>query len=391
MTLKNRIIQLDLDIMCDNGTYEHDDLQDYIKRRLKGTGATAVYVQVGSEDFATLGNDSDRMADTVMFDPGQSLGATVLCADIFKDAVAIIRRLLPSCRILAWSPTLYNAFLMHDNATVKATLAGNDENMVWYRRASPFSVKTHERLIAFYEALGQCSESLDGIMYQDDLLLSNWEDVSVDAIKVMTARYGLKDTCDSALNDFLDDDDNVQNQDWKRYKTAVLDGLSKTMFEAFRRGYQKAFPVLFEAREALASTRLICGRDYYDSAVLDNDSVTGDWYGQSLDTALDLYEHVVIMAYYNMSEGGNSASAKAMTWLQALARKAISVANRNGRQRSDRLIFKLQSVLWEGKDDVIIPAATLKKQVLALQQAGAMGVGFYPALQGKAHFDISTL
>ena len=391
MTIANRIIQLDLDIMCDNGTYDHSALEHYITRCLKETGVTAVYVQVGSENFSTLGSDRDRTADALLFDPGPALDAKVLCPGIFNAAVSIIRGLLPSCRILAWAPTLYSAFLMKNNSAVKATASSDEEDAVWYRRASPFSALTHTRLVAFYEALGRCSEALDGVMYQDDLLLSNWEDVSTDGLKALVVRYGLRDTSDDALTDFLNDDDNEQNQDWKRYKTAVLDTLSSEMFEAFKRGYQQAFPERFAERESKPETRLIWGRDYYDDAVLARDHVTGEWYGQNLDTALNLYDHVVIMAYYNMSRGGNPAVAGATRWLRKLAREAIAVANSEGRQRSGRLIFKLQSVLWRDGGDVAIPAATLKKQVRVLQAAGATGIGFYPALDKASLFDMSAL
>lgn len=396
MNVATRVMQIDLDVMCygDGEGYDYNDLKDYIRARLEGSGANVVYVQVFSENFDNIANDRDRMADYLLFDPGHSLGANVMNANIFKAGVQIIRELLPGSRILVWTPSIYNAFLMTDNTVVKATEEAESENCVWYRRASPFSELTHTRLATFFEALGQASEALDGVMFQDDLLLSNWEDVSDKGVELLVARYGLTDTSDDALNDFLNDDENTQNQDWRRYKTQALDQLSREMFDAFRRGYQQAFPERFAQREQSDSTRLLFARDYYDAAVLYRDAVTGEWYAQNLDTALDLYDQVVVMSYFNMSAGGDPASDDAMSWLRNLAQTAIAIADSNGRQRSYKLVFKLQSVCWSyysSGEDYTIPAAVLSQQVQALVDAGAKGVGFYPALQGSAHFDMSAL
>lgn len=392
MNVANRVMQIDLDVMCygDGDGYDYDDLKDYIEARLKGSGANVVYVQVFSENFDNMASDRNRMADYLLFDPGHSLGANVMNAHIFKVGVQIIRELLPDSRILVWSPSIYNAFLMHDNTVVKSTQASESENCLWYRRASPFDELTHTRLATFFEALGQSSEALDGVMLQDDLLLSNWEDVSDKGIKLLVDRYGLTDTSDDALDDFLSDDENEQNQDWRRYKARVLDEFSREMFEAFRRGYQQAFPERFAQREQSDSTRLLFARDYYDAAVLYRGAATGEWYAQDIDTALDLYDHVTVMSYFNMSVGGDPASDDALSWLRSLAETAIDIADSQGRQRSHKLIFKLQSVCWSG-EGCTIPADVLRRQCQTLIEAGAQGIGFYPALQGDAHFDMATL
>lgn len=396
MNVTNRVMQIDLDIMCygDGDGYDYDDLKDYIHTRLEGSGANVIYVQVFSEDFASIASDRDRMADYLLFDPGHSLGANVMNAHIFTVAVKIIRELLPESRILVWAPSIYNAFLMSGNTVVKATEQAEDENCVWYRRASPFNELTHSRLSTFFEALGQASDALDGVMFQDDLLLSNWEDVSDKGVECLVSRYGLTRTDDDTLHSLLDDDDDASNQDWRRYKTQALDDLSREMFAAFSRGYQSAFPERFAAREQNESTRLLCARDYYDAAVLYRDAVTGEWYAQNLDTALDLYDHVVVMSYFNMSENGDPASQAALAWLQNLAKTAIAIADSDGRQRSSKLVFKLQSVCWSyysNGDDYTIPAAVLQQQAQALISVGAKGIGFYPALQDEAHFDMSAL
>ena len=391
----DRAIQIDLDIMCYGGGdgYDYGDLKDYIRSRLDNSGANIVYVQVFSENFENISADKDRMADYLLFDPGRGLNANVMNAHIFKAGVKIIRELLPNSRILVWTPSIYSAFLMEGNTVIKATEEAERDNGMWYRRASPFDALTHTRLAAFFEALGQSSEELDGIMFQDDLLMSNWEDISEKGIQTMVQRYGLVDTDDDSLNEFLNNDEDEKNQDWRRYKVQVLDDLSKEMFAAFRRGYQSAFPARFAMREKNDATRLLSARDYYDAAILSRDAVTGDWYGQDVDTALDIYDQVVVMAYPNMCTGAAPASKAALSWLKQLATTGIAIANRNGKQRAHKLIFKLQSVCWSyypDGEDYIIPAAVLQQQIKTLTDAGATGVGFYPALEGNAHFNMTS-
>lgn len=398
MSVAKRIIQIDVDKMCEGDSFYYDCLYDYLLERLGGSGANVVYVQVFSEDLSKIAEDKDRMADYLLFDPGHSLQANVINKDIFKTAVKMIREILPESRILVWTPSIYNAFLMPGNTIIEATQKGVQENNMWYRRASLFSELTHTRLADFFEALGQSSEELDGVMYQDDLMMSNWEDVSKQGIEQLVARYGLTDTDDASLSEFLNNDESTQNQDWRRYKTQLLDDLSREMFEAFRRGYQQAFPDRFAQREQQESTRLIVARDYYDAAVLYRDGATGEWNSQNLDTALDIYDHVVIMSYYHMSTGGEPNSDGAFAWLKNLVETAIAIANSNGRQRSDRLIFKLQSECWNYFPDnegecggYLVPAEILQRQAKALIEAGATGIGFYPAPVEVSHFDMSTL
>ena len=396
MTIKYRVIQLDLDEKAKDNISDNE-LREYIQEKVAHTGANYIYVQISSED--NPGGDN-KTSDRLLFDATQYVpNARLLDPHIFGKAVQMIREVAPESRILAWAPTLYSAFLIDDEGdTVQASEDGKGE-CNWYKRATPFAEKTRSRLNAFFNALGHCTEELDGVMFQDDLILSDWEDISEAGRRLLNERYGLAAADDKRLNDFLSEEDSsgddfANNRDWHQYKTSTLDNLSLELFEAFKDGYREAFPARFEARQRNDHSRLKCGRDYYSAAVTDRSNDMGDWFGQNIDTALDIYDHVVIMAYANMDKHLDLDAEDAQDWLKSLVEEANAIANKNGKNRAEKLIFKLQSVIWserEGRDDQPISAETLQKNAQALLSAGAVNIGFYPAFETESSFDLRTL
>lgn len=390
MTTLNRIIQLDID---NRVGFSDKRLRAYIKHRVADTGANFVYLQVSVEK--KRGDGNNRTADTLLFDPAPFIkNAVVEDPHLFVKAVHMIRELVPSCQILAWVPSLYSTFLMDgSNDEVRHATRGNGA-CDWYKRASPFLAQTHTRLKAFFNALGRSTEELDGIMFQDDLLLSDWEDISDAGREVLNSRYHLGGADMAALNTFLEsndegDADYTKNRDWRSYKTAVLDNLSTELFRAFQKGYRDAFPQHFEIRQKSDATKLKCGRDYYSNSILKRNSKIHDWYAQNIDTALDIYDHVVVMVYLNMDTHLDPASPEAASWLKKVAGKAIAIANSNGRVRAHKLVFKLQSMIWT--TGAIISADVLQQNANDLLSMGAVNIGFYPALQGNSYFDMEVL
>ena len=395
MNIKKRIVQLDLDCYKNNIEVEDEELKNYIKGKVKDAGANVVYIQLGSEDRVC---GDYRTSDRLMFDPKPYVGnATVMGGDVFRRAVKITRELIPKCQILAWAPTLYSAFLIDDDSDTVSTAEDYGGCCKWYKRATPFQEETRTRLNAFFYALGRCTDELDGIMFQDDLVLSDWEDISDAGRAVLNNRYGLEYASQPQLYDFLSEQGEnsryfFNNRDWRFYKTSMLDNLSIECFNAFKDGYKSVFPARFRKRQKNKATRLKCARDYYSSAIFSRSGQTGDWFGQNIDTALNLYDHVVVMAYAGMNSDNRYAldSYEVEEWLTRLVKKANRIANSNGRYRANKLVFKLQSIIWDG-DSGGVTADVLKKNVRTLLAAGAVNVGLYPAPELVSRFDLRTL
>ena len=398
MNIEKRVIQLDLDCYKNNNfdiEVDDEELRNYIRGKVKETGANVVYIQLSSEDSVS---GDYRTSDRLMFDPKPYISnAVVMGGDAFKRAVKITRELIPECQILAWAPTLYSVFLIDDDGDTVSTAEAYGGCCKWYKRATPFQEETRTRLRAFFYALGRCTEELDGIMFQDDLVLSDWEDISDAGRAVLNTRYGLAHASQQQLYDFLSEQGEssqyfASNSDWRRYKTSTLDNLSIELFNAFKEGYKAAFPARFEKRQQSEKTRLKCARDYYSSAILSRSGQIGDWFGQNIDTALNLYDHVVVMAYAGMDSDNHCAldSHEVEEWFTRLVQEANRIANSNGRYRANKLVFKLQSIIWDG-DSGGVAADVLKKNVRTLLAAGAVNVGLYPAPELVSRFDLRTL
>lgn len=402
MYTNSRIIQLDLNCLA-NKDFElncsDEDLRNYIKDKIENTGVNFIYLQVSSEDNP---GGNYKTSDRLMFDPYPYINnAQVMSSDIFARAARIIHDITPDCQVFAWAATLCSAFLIDDDNDIVKTAEPDGGTCNWYKRATPFIEQTHARLNSFYYALGRCTEEIDGVMFQDDLILSDWEDISYAGRDVLNGRYGLENADDHQLFDFLSDQDKesghfANSRDWHRYKVSLLDNLSLELFESFKRGYKDAFPTRFAERQQDDDTRLKCGRDYYSSSIINRSQATGDWFGQDIDTALDIYDHVVIMAYAHMDSDGKLALASNETrdWLTHLVRKGNRIANSHGRDRADKLIFKLQSEAWVGSDTQAqgpVPAHVLQDNARALLSAGAVNIGVYPAFEAESRFDMSSL
>ena len=391
-----RAVQLDLDILADDeGVYDRGDLEDHIVDRVVRTRANTVYIQSFIESEVPAEEEYKKNAYALFFNTPRSVKAKVADGRLMADAIRIIKRRVPGCKVLAWAPTLNCAWLTEGHPDNELQ-AAPDAERVWYHRGTPFSQLTHDVLVDMYFALGQSTADLDGVLFQDDMIMSNWEDVSPAGKAILKKLYNLNVDNEDALFDFLDDDDNPKNIEWQRYKTRCLNELSKTLFNAYRDGYKQAFPDQFKQRQSQIGTRLLCARDLYAATIFAADSKSGEWYAQDLDVSLDLYDQVVVMTYYNEEFGyrrGDEriATNKSRRWLNGLAAKAVEVANRDGLIRSDKLIMKLQTVIWGQGDDIPIQHNALKIQARELTRAGIQNLAFYPAMEEASSFNLSTL
>ena len=402
MTFTTRVVQLDLDIMCDSGTYDKDEFKEYVQKRIQGLGVTTVYIQVASENEETLKTDQNKMADSLLFDPGNELKAEVLCATALKYAIDIIYAIDPTIEILAWAPSLYCRFLLQDDNPAIESFDENDP--LWYKRASPFTDKTKDLLTKFFTSLGKVSPHLRGLMFQDDVLMADNEDKSTPAREYIKKTFGIRADNDNVLKNFVEGVDSKKQRAWRRAKVKILDDITLMCYDAFKAGYKTAYPNAYKKRLADPTKKFMVGRDYYDGAVFGREDDTGEWNGQDIDTGLDLYDHVVVMAYYNMVNGNFNDPR---FWLDELACKAIRLANSNNRNRAGKIIFKLQSVYWSGveitkeakivqddtdaEEEPYCEATDLIYQATVLLEAGATCLGVYPALQEKAVFNLETL
>ena len=323
-----KMAQVDLDDLYDR---EQTVLDDNISRLIADLQASR-YNTVALQAFCDL--QGDGIVKSVYFHTDH--------APIKVDVFGYIANRLSQegFRVLAWMPTLSAAWLSADSA--ERIVALPEGNLGWYRRATPFSPKVRAELVALYKDVSMYT-NIDGVLFQDDLFMNDFEDFSPYARRAFLRAYGYELT---AANFHLP---KTQSDLLKLKKTALHD-------------------LTAELKAAVLNNRpqAVFMGNIYAEAVLRPEAER--WFAQSLSQTLADYDYTVIMAYPYMEKQG----ANARTWLRNLA----DSAGVNDPQVNKKVIFKLQKYDWQAKQ--AIGERELSAQIKVLQDCGVKNIAVYP-------------
>jgi biofilm PGA synthesis lipoprotein PgaB len=218
------------------------------------------------------------------------------------------------------------------------------------KRLSPFDPAGRQAILEIYEDLAR-SSSFEGLLFHDDAVLSDFEDVSPAAIAAYVAA-GFPPSI-AAIRRHGD-----VFRRWTDFKTDALIELTQEIAERARQ----------------FRTPLRVARNIYARPLLEPESV--DWFAQDYDRFLKAYDRVVVMAMPLMEGVGASGS-------DGFLRRLVGVAAaRPGGLR--RTVFELQSVDWHDQGAgpagpaSAIPAETLAREMRLLEASGARSFGYYP-------------
>lgn len=214
-----------------------------------------------------------------------------------------------------------------------------------YLRLSPFSAKARLAIEEIYEDLAHHT-SLDGILFHDDAVLTDYEDASDEALKTYEAE-GLAPSIQT-----LRSDDQLTQQ-WTRLKTKTL-----TQFTLQLRNRV----------EAVTGSRVKTARNLFALPVLEPES--SQWFGQNLDDFLRHYDFTAIMAMPLME--GVEADASS-TWIATLV-DAIT-QKPNGLAQT---VFELQTKDWSLPGSPAIDSNLFEQWLNVLQDKGVWHFGYYP-------------
>ena len=325
---KKRIVQLDMDSLYDRNPRQFEaNINQALDRIFRGN-ANTVYLQAFDD------SDGDGDIRSVYF---QNSVAPVK-ADVFDH---VTRRLQGrGFQVFAWLPTLSGQWLTREHPADVVT-AYDVKGKGWYRRATPFSPRVREQLRTMVRELA-LRTPIDGILFQDDLYLNDYEDVSPAARYAFADRFGRELTPDTLR------DPEIRRQ-WTKMKAQALTDLAHDLIGSIRKFRPQA----------------LTARNIYAEAVLNPQAV--EWFAQDYQDYLTTYDYTVIMAYpYMENQGGRAAE-----WLGELASAALK-----DKTNASKVVFKLQNYDWKGNRWV--PRTELSRQIRALQAGGAMHIGFYP-------------
>jgi len=184
--------------------------------------------------------------------------------------------------------------------------------------------------------------NFDGILFHDDGILSDYEDVSPTALSFTKEAWGLPDQFKQLHAS------STMRMAWAQHKTDLINQFTDQLSDRVR----------------IYRPGIKTARNFYALPLLMPDSE--EWYAQSYKSFLTHYDYVAIEAMPFMEEAKNP-----MQWLTKLVETAAKESD--GLQKT---VFELQSVNWKTQEKIAMPVFI--EQLELLKKLGVRHIGYYP-------------
>jgi len=333
-----RVLHVDLDHVYDPDPVQQAHNLDVLVQRVVDMGSVTVFLQAYADP------KGDGLVQSLYF-PNRHLP---MRADLF-NRVAWQLHTRARASVFAWMPVL--SFDL-DPKLPRVTRWDPETGKVspdpdQYQRLSPFDPKVRQMIGEIYQDLASTGNSaIDGVLYHDDALLSDFEDASPAALKAYAAN-GLPSSI-AALRA-----DPAVLQRWTRFKSRYLIDFTNELTAKFR---------------AIRGPQIQTARNLFAEPMLNPGSET--WFAQNLDDFLQTYDWTAPMAMPLM-EGETLKNSNA--WLERLV---ATVKARPG--ALEKTVFELQAKDWRTKAAPDISGTQLAEWMNVLKRQGVTSFGYYP-------------
>ncbi len=327
-----RVAHVDMDYLYDPDPEQTERNIGSLVQRIKDMQINTVYLQAYADP------DGDGNAESLYF-PNRHLP---MRADLFNRVAWQLRK-RAAVRVYAWLPILaYQSPKLDKNWYVQEWRDGKPQTSSHiYTRLSPFNPQARQFVADIYEDLAKHS-SFDGILFHDDGILSDFEDVSPAALEYGKEVWGLSD-------DFnLLHSTPQKRLEWARHKTELLGQFTDEL----------------TSRVRFYRPDIKTARNFYALPLLKPDSE--EWYAQSFKSFLTHYDYVAIEAMPFMEEAENPVQ-----WLTDLVKAATKEPD--GLKKS---VFELQTVNWKNQQK--ISSEVFIEKINLLKKLGVKHLGYYP-------------
>jgi hypothetical protein len=230
------------------------------------------------------------------------------------------------------------------------------------RGFSLFHPDVLKRLEGLFRDLGRYP--IDGILFQDDLILKHNEDFSAEANRAFLKEFGYYPHPDLFYIDPYRSDSGKyfvkaytsQFWTWANWKNRWLMNVAKLLMEA--------------ARES--NPNLKFGINLYYETALDSSNALA-WFSQTLSEALEKnFDYYALMAYHRQTmREQNVEERKAINLMAEVAEKAIRLVG-----DPSKVLMKIQVVDW--KSNEVIPQKEVEKVLAGVLNQGPVSLAFVP-------------
>ena len=326
-----RVAHLDMDYLYDKDAGQTGRNVYAAVQRIKDMHINTVFLQAYADP------DGDGNADALYF-PNRHLPVK---QDLFSW-VAWQLKTIARVKVYAWMPIMAYQGEVPESWYVKEWRDGKAQKTSHiYTRLSPFNPEAREYVAEIYEDLAKYC-NFDGILFHDDGILSDYEDVSPLALSFAKEVWGLPDQFEKLHAT------SGMRMVWARHKTGLINQFTDELADRVR----------------IYRTDMKTARNFYALPLLK--PYSEEWYAQSFSTFLAHYDYVAIEAMPFMEEAKNP-----LQWLTQLVKTAAKQPD--GLKKT---LFELQSVNW--KTDEKIPMPVFIEQLELLKKLGVRHIGYYP-------------
>lgn len=333
-----RAVQVDLDYVYDPDPVQQDKNLAMLVERIQSLGINAVFLQ------AFANPEGDGLARQLYF----ANGALPVKADLFNLAVTELQT-QAGVKVFGWLPVL--SFNLDEKMprvlAWNATTNSVDVSSKAYLRLSPFDSEARRQIIAIYEDMAQAAP-IDGILFHDDAILSDYEDAS-DAALAAYGKAGLPKSIKA-----IRAKPRLMNK-WTKYKTNALIAFTRELAKHVR----------------LYRPDIVTVRNLYAPVALMPESQ--EWFAQNYSSFLKAYDYTAVMAMPRME---NVPEDIMDAWMQQLV--IVAGLHPDGLKRT---FFELQAVDWRKQaqgNERAIPTEVLAAEMRYLKQQNALNFGYYP-------------
>jgi poly-beta-1,6-N-acetyl-D-glucosamine N-deacetylase len=340
-----RALQVDIDSIYDRSTTQIDKNLAKLTDRLVAMKVNRVYLQAFADP------DGDGNVDSVYFYNRQ----LPVRADIFSHTAHNL--MIHGIEVYAWMPSLSLIFPdkeFNEKYQVMEKKKGKIRpSQSSYQRLTPFSQEVSQKVGTVFEDLAAYTQ-IDGILFQDDAYLTDFEDYHPLAMSAYKSALG------PTFIPKNDTENSKAAKKWGEYKTQILIDYTKKLVEDTKRTRP-------EAKFA---------RNLYAEVLTNPDSEA--WFAQNYQAFLDNYDEVVVMAYPQMEKARNPSS-----WLKQLVNEA------RAHKGLEKTVFKLQAYDW--KKEKWLNSKFLLEEMRDVLAAGGIHLAYYPDNAAENEPVLSTI
>ena len=322
-----RIMHIDIDYVYDEDKQQQRQNIQALLKRINVVQPNTIFLQAFADP------DANGSADQVYFKNRH----IPLRDNLFPTLVSQIRSTTQVKHIYAWLPLMAWEFPKRYKLPYVSHSAGGKQG---YIRVSPFDPQNLKYVSEIYLDFIQ-SNSVDGILYHDDVTLSDYEDSS-NIAKKMYQSWGFNS------DQLLKQSKHPKPSQLAKFKTAYLD--------QFAQGISKIIKQ--------QQPNMLTARNMYAPVVLDPESE--NWFSQSMPSTYQYYDYNAIMAMPYMEE----ADDHQQFYLDLIQQ------SKKYDPTLDRTIFELQAVNWINNQKLSTQEIT--ETIQFLKQHGVKHIGYYP-------------